>query len=131
MFLGFKNLLVGSLHSKPLHGLELTSFSTIPGNKCCHGNTFSVSGPKYKHFCGFFAFQTLHGLELISFSTIPGNKCCHGITFFLFLGSYKYFYGFYAFLTPAQMELRFSAVYGNYCHCNTFFLVLGYGYKQS
>ena len=34
------NIFVGSLHSKPLHGLELTSYSTIPGNKCCHGNTF-------------------------------------------------------------------------------------------
>ena len=40
MFLRFKNLFVGSLHSKPLHRLELTSFLTIPGNKCCHGNTF-------------------------------------------------------------------------------------------
>ena len=28
MFLGLKNIFSGSLHSKPLHGLELISFST-------------------------------------------------------------------------------------------------------
>ena len=88
-----------------LHKLELTSFSTIPGNNCCHGNTFLLFlGPIYKHFCGFFAFQTLHRLELTSFSTIPGNNCCHGNTFLLFLGPiYKYFCGFFAFHTPVQI----------------------------
>ena len=43
MFLGFKNLFVGSLHSKPLHGLELITFSAIPGNKFYHGITLSFS----------------------------------------------------------------------------------------
>ena len=40
MFLGFKNLFVGSLHSKPMATLYL------------------FLGPIYKHFYGFFAFQT-------------------------------------------------------------------------
>ena len=40
MFLGFKNLFVGSLHSKPMATLYL------------------FLGPTYKHFCGFFAFQS-------------------------------------------------------------------------
>ena len=45
MFLGFKTLFVGYLHSKLLHGLELITFSAIPGNKFCHGNTLSFSWP--------------------------------------------------------------------------------------
>ena len=60
MFLVFKNHFVGSFHSKPLHGLDVISFMTLPGNKYCHGNTFFVSWAYInKHFCGFFAFQTL------------------------------------------------------------------------
>ena len=39
----FSNRLAGSLHTKPLHGLELITFSTIPSNKFCHGNTLSFS----------------------------------------------------------------------------------------
>ena len=87
MFLGFKNLFVGSLHSKPQLGFELITFSAIPGYKFCHGNNFIFFwglyinifvgslhgntfllflGPIYKYFCGFFAFHT-PGLELLSF----------------------------------------------------------------
>ena len=36
MFLGLKNLFVGSLPSESLHGLELVNFLTIPGNTYCH-----------------------------------------------------------------------------------------------
>ena len=39
MFLGLKNLLWGSLDSKPLHGLELISLTTITGNTKKTGNT--------------------------------------------------------------------------------------------
>ena len=69
------NIFVGSLHSKPLHGLELTSFSTIPGNKYCHGNTFLLFLGLINNFMGSLPSITLHRLELISFSAIPGNNC--------------------------------------------------------
>ena len=49
MFLGLKNRFLVSLHSKPLHGLELISFSMILDNRCCHGNTFCLFlGCEYK-----------------------------------------------------------------------------------
>ena len=53
--------------------LGLISFSSITGNKCCHGNTF------YLH-----SKPSLDWIILV-FLTIPGNKCCHGNTFFCFL----------------------------------------------
>ena len=78
-----------------------TSFSTIPGNKCCHGNTFLLFLGLINNFMGSLHSINLHRLELISFSAIPGNNCCHGNTFLLFLGPiYKYFCGFFAFHTP-------------------------------
>ena len=120
----------GSLHSKPLHGLELISFLTITGS-----NTFSVSWT-YKYFIGSLLSIPLHRLELISFSAHLAisvamatlflflglkslsqcslhSKPLHGLvlisfsmmpgkTFFLFL-TYKYFYGFLVFHTPAQI----------------------------
>ena len=74
----------------------------------------------------------LHGLELIRFSAITCNKCCHDITFFLFLGLTNIFMGSLHSIPLHRLELiRFSAVPGNYFHYNTFFLVLGCGYKQS
>ena len=98
------NIFLGSLHSKPLHGLELTSFSTIPGNTCCHGNPFLLFLGLIKNFMGSLPSITLHRLELISFSAIPGSNCCHGNTFLLFLGPiYKYFCGFFAFHTPTHI----------------------------
>ena len=57
LFLGLKSLSWCSLHSKPLHGLVLISFSLMPGNKCCHGNTFFLF-LTYKYFYGFFVFHT-------------------------------------------------------------------------
>ena len=51
-------IFAGSLHSKALHGFEIISFLAIPGNRCCHGNMFSVSW-MYKYFCGLFACQAL------------------------------------------------------------------------
>ena len=39
-FLGHKNYFRGSLHSNPLHRVELTSFTMVYGNKCCQSNTF-------------------------------------------------------------------------------------------
>ena len=98
------NIFVGSLQSKPLHGLELTSFSTIPSNRYCHGNTFLLFLGLINNFMGSLLSITLHRLELISFSAIPGNNCCHGNTFLLFLGPiYKYFCGFFAFHTPTRI----------------------------
>ena len=79
------NIFVVSLHSKPLHGLELTSVSTISGNKCCHGNTFLLFIGLMNNFMGSLHSITLHRLELISVLAISGN------TFLLFLGPiYKY-----------------------------------------
>ena len=58
MFLGLKNLFLGgSLHSKPLHRLELISLTTITGNKCCLATLFSFSWTQ-EYFYGFFAFHT-------------------------------------------------------------------------
>ena len=37
------NIIVGLLHSQPLHGLELISLSAISDSKCCIGNTVSAS----------------------------------------------------------------------------------------
>ena len=48
---------LGSFHSKPLHGLELISFS-ISGNKCGHGNTF-------------FLFVRLINIFMASLHSIP------------------------------------------------------------
>ena len=83
LFLRLKILFGGSLHSRPLHGLELVSFSTIPG-WCNHGNTFLFLG-LINIFMGSLHSLPWHGLELISFSAIPGNKCCHDSTFLCFL----------------------------------------------
>ena len=66
LFLGLKSLSRCSLHSKPLHGLVRISFSMMPGNKCCHGNTFFVSSTFYIFMSSLFSI-TLHRLELISF----------------------------------------------------------------
>ena len=52
-FLGLKDLFWGSLHSNLLHGLQLISFSTIPGTKC-----FFFVSLTFKYFYGFFAFLT-------------------------------------------------------------------------
>ena len=82
---------MGSLHSKPLHRLELTSFSTIPGKKYCHGNTFLLFlGLKeiINSFMGSLPSITLHRLELISLSVIPGNNCCMATLFSCFLDPY-------------------------------------------
>ena len=80
LFLGLTNIFVASLHSKPLHGLELISFSTIPDNKCCHGITFL-----FVRLINVFMYSLhskhLHGLELVSFLAIQGNKC-HMATLF-------------------------------------------------
>ena len=61
------NIFVGSLHSKPLHGLELTSFLTIPGNKYCHGNTFLLFLELVNNLMGSLHSIPLYRLELISF----------------------------------------------------------------
>ena len=82
MFLG---LSLSSLHSKSLHGLEVISFSMIPGNKSCHGNTFFLFLRLMNLFMGSLLSIPLRRLELISFSSTPDNKCCHGNTL-CFLG---------------------------------------------
>ena len=100
------NILGGSLHSIPLHGLELLGF---------FGNTWQQLLSWQHFFCFFYLYINIfvvslhskpqHRLVLTSFPTLPGNKCCHGNTFFLFLLSmYKYFCGFFACQTPAWMR---------------------------
>ena len=69
MFLGFKNLFVGSLHFENLHGLELNTFLAIPGNKFCHGNTLSVFYLYINIFVGSLHSKVWHELELTSFLT--------------------------------------------------------------
>ena len=126
---------MGSLHSITLHRLELISFLAIPGNKCCHGNTFLLFlGPIYKHFVHFVGSlhsKLLHGLELTSFSTIPGNKCCHGNTFLQFHRLINNFMGSLHSITLHRLQLiSFSAIPGNkFCHGNTILLFLGPTYK--
>ena len=86
VFLGLKNLFWGSLHSKPLHGLELISLTAITGNtrkKCWH---FFLFLGLINIFMGSLFSIPLHRLELISFSASPGNKCCNTGNTLCFLG---------------------------------------------
>ena len=53
--LGLKIFCLGSLHSNPLHRLELISFRMTPGTKCFQDNTFFLFNGL---FYGFFAFHT-------------------------------------------------------------------------
>ena len=63
VFLGFKNLFVGSLHSKPLHGLELISFLAIPGATLF----FYFLDPYINIFVGSLYSIPLHRLEPLIF----------------------------------------------------------------
>ena len=82
MFLGPKNRFWGSLHSKPLHGLELITLTTITGTPLPWQHFFLFLGLiSWTYiFMGSLLSIPLHKLELISFSATPGNKCCHGST---------------------------------------------------
>ena len=73
MFLGLKNLFWGSLHSKPMHGLELVGLTTITGNTFARHHFFLFLG-LINIFMGSLLSISLHRLELISFSATPGNK---------------------------------------------------------
>ena len=113
---------MGSLHSKPLHGLELISFSTI-----FHSTFFSVT---YKYFMFFFflffffAFQNLAQIGAGCFLTTNvamATLCCIlNVCINIFTGSLY-------FIPLHGLELiSFLAIPGNKCcHGNTVFLFLG------
>ena len=66
-FLELINIYVVSLHSILLHGLELISFSKIPGKMCCHRNTFCRFLRRKNIFVGSLYSKPLLGIELITF----------------------------------------------------------------
>ena len=98
----------GFLHSKTLHGLELISFLTILGNKCCHGNTFFLG--LINIFMGSLLSISRHRLELISFLATPGNKCCHGN-----FGLKNLLFGFFSFQSHGLELISFSMIPVNKC----------------
>ena len=85
MLLGLKSLSWGSLHSKPLHRLELICLTTITGNTLPWQHFFLFIG-LINIFMGSLLSMPLCRLELISLSATPGNNCCHSNTFSCFLG---------------------------------------------
>ena len=87
MFLGLRNTFWSSLHSKPLHELELISLTTITGN-----TFFSVSWG-HEYFYGFFAFQTpaQTGAELVFWQHLATSVAMATLFFvswtYIFVGS--------------------------------------------
>ena len=99
VFLGFKNLFVGSLHSKPLHGLELISFLAIPGATLF----FYFLDPYINIFVGSLYSIPLHRLEPLIFWQYLATIVVMATLFLFLLPIYKYFCGFFfAFQTTAQ-----------------------------
>ena len=117
------NIFVGSLHSKPLHGLELSSFSTVPGNNFCFLDLY------INIFVGSLHSIPLHGLKLLSF--FFGNTCWQ---YQQLLSWQHFFFFFYLYINifvisslhskhHQRLELTsFSTLPGNKCyHGNTSF----------
>ena len=98
MFIGLKSLSLCSLHSKPLHGLVLISFSLMHLLPVLPWQHFFLFLGLTNIFMGSLFSISLHRLELITFSAKPGNKCCHG-TFLCFLGL-KIFLGYLCIPNP-------------------------------
>ena len=116
-----------SVHSIPLHGLELIGYSAMPCNECCHGNTFFFYLNLRVLFMGSLFSMPLHRMELINFSATPGNNCCHGNTFFILLGLKN---SFWASLHSKPLHglevISFSTIPGNKCLPWQILLTFGY-----
>ena len=87
-----------AFHSKPLHDLELVSFSTIQMLPRQH--LFFLFLGLVNIFMGSLHSIPLHKLELISFLAIPGNSS------FLLLGLINMFMGSLLFQTSAQIGVK-------------------------